>query len=56
MAFHNRKRELALLDGLHRQPSGQMFVLYGRRRVGKTALLGHWLPGSGQTANGRDGD
>ena len=25
------------------RPGGQMFVLYGRRRVGKTALVGHWL-------------
>ena len=41
--FYNRKRELALLDKLFARPGGQMFVLYGRRRVGKTALLGHWL-------------
>ncbi len=43
MAFHNRKRELDLLDDLYARPGGQMFVLYGRRRVGKTALVGHWL-------------
>ncbi|HKZ01399.1 MAG TPA: ATP-binding protein [Pyrinomonadaceae bacterium] len=43
MAFYDRKRELALLDNLYSRPQGQMFVLYGRRRVGKTALLTHWL-------------
>jgi AAA+ ATPase superfamily predicted ATPase len=43
MAFHNRQRELALLNDLYRRAGGQLFVLYGRRRVGKTALLTHWL-------------
>ncbi len=43
MAFHNRRRELGLLDELYARPGGQMLVLYGRRRVGKTALLAHWL-------------
>jgi AAA+ ATPase superfamily predicted ATPase len=43
MAFHDRKRELALLDNVYTRPDGQMFVLYGRRRVGKTALVAHWL-------------
>lgn len=43
MAFYNRKRELALLDEIYARPNGQLFVLYGRRRVGKTVLLTHWL-------------
>lgn len=43
MAFHNRKHELALLNDLYRRSGGQLLVLYGRRRVGKTALLSHWL-------------
>lgn len=43
MAFYNRKRELALLDDLYTRTGGQMFVLYGRRRVGKTVLVAHWL-------------
>jgi AAA+ ATPase superfamily predicted ATPase len=43
MPFYNRKRELALLDNLYTRPAGQMCELYGRRRVGKTALLTHWL-------------
>jgi AAA+ ATPase superfamily predicted ATPase len=37
MLFYNRKRELALLDNLYARPAGQMCVLHGRRRVGKTA-------------------
>jgi hypothetical protein len=41
--FVDRKRELAMLDGwFHRKQAG-LFVLYGRRRVGKTRLLTHWL-------------
>ncbi len=43
MAFHNRSRELRLLDELYARTGGQLFVLYGRRRVGKTVLMTHWL-------------
>ncbi len=43
MAFYNRGHELALLDEVYARSSGQMFVLYGRRRVGKTVLIAHWL-------------
>ena len=43
MVFYDRQRELALLDDLYARPGGQMFILYGRRRVGKTALVAHWL-------------
>ena len=50
MPFYNRKHELALLDDLYARPGGQMLVLYGRRRIGKTALLTHWLAGRGQSA------
>lgn len=39
MPFINRKEELALLDDhLSREGAG-LFVVYGRRRIGKTALL-----------------
>lgn len=41
--FYDRKRELGILDDLYERPEGQMFVLYGRRRIGKTALLTHWI-------------
>ncbi len=43
MPFYNRTRELALLDKLYTREGGQMFVLYGRWRVGKTALITHWV-------------
>ena len=48
--FYNRLRELAFLEQLqtrsHPGP-GQLVLLYGRRRVGKTALLRHWAEQSG---------
>lgn len=39
MRFIGRERELNDLNELYRQDGFQMFVLYGRRRVGKTTLL-----------------
>lgn len=39
--FVNRQRELAELDAASR--AGGLLVLFGRRRVGKTRLLRHWL-------------
>ena len=41
-AFVNRESELASLDECQTRGGG-LIVLYGRRRVGKTALLRHWL-------------
>lgn len=37
--FIGREKELADLDGLYAQDKFQLFILYGRRRVGKTTLL-----------------
>ena len=37
--FLGRERELADLEDLYSQERFQLFVLYGRRRVGKTTLL-----------------
>src|SRR5680860_1122562 len=37
--FVNRKQELALLERWHREPGGRLGLVWGRRRVGKTALL-----------------
>ena len=37
--FLGRERELAVLDELARSGRPELFVLYGRRRVGKTELL-----------------
>lgn len=42
-AFVGRKEELALLDSLWASPYASLLILYGRRRVGKTRLLTHWL-------------
>lgn len=45
MEFMGRESELSLLeDHLHR-PGPGLFVLYGRRRIGKTALLSRALEG-----------
>lgn len=45
MPFVNRTDELALLDDhLSREGAG-LFVVYGRRRIGKTALLSASLAG-----------
>lgn len=43
MAFYGRTRELALLDQMYAKSGARMFLLYGRRRVGKTELLKHWV-------------
>jgi AAA+ ATPase superfamily predicted ATPase len=43
--FVNRKQELAFLNKairFERGDRGQMLLLYGRRRIGKTRLLNHW--------------
>ena len=37
--FIGREKELSDLDELYRQNRFQLFILYGRRRVGKTTLL-----------------
>ncbi len=51
--FVNRARELAFLASLltrERPGPGQMVLLYGRRRIGKTALLRHWATTAGVPA------
>ncbi|MCL2842369.1 MAG: ATP-binding protein [Oscillospiraceae bacterium] len=40
--FIGRKQELAFLEDKYTAPGGQLVVLYGRRRVGKTAMLQHF--------------
>ena len=37
--FKGRKKELELLEDLYDSKQFEFFVLYGRRRVGKTELL-----------------
>ncbi|MDX1417606.1 MAG: ATP-binding protein [Candidatus Promineifilaceae bacterium] len=41
--FIGRSEELELLDSLWSVPRATLLILYGRRRVGKTRLLTHWL-------------
>ena len=43
MRFVDRELELNLLDDLYRRDGAQFLILYGRRRIGKTRLLTHWL-------------
>lgn len=43
--FIGRKKELADLNELYAQDRFQLFVLYGRRRVGKTTLLNEFCKG-----------
>lgn len=48
--FMGRDQELSLLDNLWGSPGSQLLVLYGRRRVGKTALLANWIEKTGHRA------
>ena len=46
MHFIDRKNELSFLNQLLKQPpshAAQFVLIYGRRRVGKTRLLRHWV-------------
>ena len=40
--FLNRERELGYLDSRYRRPGAEIAVIYGRRRVGKSALAFEW--------------
>ena len=44
-AFIGRSRELDVLDELYDSEDPELFVLYGRRRVGKTELLQQFCDG-----------
>lgn len=43
--FIGRKAELQFLEDKYRQKDGQLIVLYGRRRVGKTETLRQFCKG-----------
>lgn len=43
--FIGREKELSALNSLYAQNKFQLFVLYGRRRVGKTTLLNEFCKG-----------
>lgn len=42
MAFYNRSDELAALDERWRSERAELVIVFGRRRVGKSALITHW--------------
>jgi AAA+ ATPase superfamily predicted ATPase len=39
MAFYDRDTELEALERAHESPTHELYVVYGRRRIGKTELL-----------------
>lgn len=43
MIFQNRTRDLAALDRCRTGGKAAFVVVYGRRRIGKTVLLRHWV-------------
>lgn len=43
--FIGRDKELAALDRLYKTDKFEFAVIYGRRRVGKTALINHFIDG-----------
>lgn len=43
MKFLNRHRELEQLDAILNADGPQFVVVYGRRRIGKTRLITHWI-------------
>ena len=45
MAFHGRARELEALERAFASETSELWVVYGRRRVGKTALLEQFTSG-----------
>src|SRR5690606_4279596 len=48
--FKGRHAELRVLDDLWNSPNATLLILYGRRRVGKTRLLTHWMGRHAQQA------
>jgi AAA+ ATPase superfamily predicted ATPase len=47
--FINRQVELRRLEQVYQRPGAQLVALYGRRRIGKTTLLTHWIGQRGPT-------
>ena len=46
--FIGRSRELSELNRLYQSKRAEFLILYGRRRIGKTRLITHWM----ETAHG----
>jgi hypothetical protein len=45
MNFFDRQDELKALRAAYREPGASLFILYGRRRLGKTTLLRRFAEG-----------
>ncbi len=45
MTFINRKSELSSLEEKWREGKPQLFIVYGKRRVGKTELIKQFMKG-----------
>ncbi len=43
--FVNRKKELAILEERYKSSHSEFLIIYGRRRVGKTELIRHFVQG-----------
>lgn len=43
MKFIGRHKELSTLENLYSQNDFQFVVIYGRRRIGKTALINKFI-------------
>lgn len=48
--FFGRIEQLKLMESLWEAPRASFLVLYGRRRIGKTSLLTHWINQTGHKA------
>jgi AAA+ ATPase superfamily predicted ATPase len=48
--FLDRQNELEVLDARWASKKAEFLILYGRRRVGKTALLAEWIRRTGNRA------
>ena len=45
MSFVDREIEISTLEAAYKNPVASLFVVYGRRRVGKTTLLAEFCKG-----------
>jgi AAA+ ATPase superfamily predicted ATPase len=43
MTFRNRDQQLRILNECYARQKAAFMVVYGRRRIGKTVLLRHWI-------------
>lgn len=48
MPFVDREIEMSALEAAYKNPVASLFVVYGRRRVGKTTLLAEFCKGKHQ--------